>query len=104
MIMIAVYGLLFLVLAVISYVLFRISLSYFKQMKTIHEDRELFIDGIVLGLLGIAVSMLAAWSFAQMSIEIEHKGAKYSASEYNIETEITTRGEVSDTTYVIIKK
>lgn len=102
--MIIVYALLALVLVCISYALFRISLSYFKQMRTIQEDRGLFIDGIVMGLLGIAVSILAVWSFAQMGIAIEHKGTKYPASEYRIETEITTRGDVSDTTYVVIKK
>lgn len=36
--------------------------------------------------------------------EIVHHEDRYSAKEYRIETEIITRGGVSDTTYVITKK
>lgn len=36
--------------------------------------------------------------------EIAFHEDRFPASEYRIETEITTRGEVSDTTYVIVRK
>lgn len=98
-----VYGLSFGWFAFISYLLFRVSILYFNRVRTIREDKYLFIGGIVMGLLGIAMSVLAIWSFVQMSNALERKDIRYPAHEYRIETEITTRGGVSDTTYVITK-
>ena len=98
-----VYGLLFICFACLGYSFLRISILSFKQIRTIREDKGFFIGGIVMGLLCIATSILAIWSFFQMATILESKGIKYNASEYNIKTEVTTRGEVSDTTYVITK-
>lgn len=98
-----VYGLLFGWFVFSSYLLFRVSILCFNRVRTIREDKYPFIGGIAVGLLGIAMSVLAIWSFVQMSNALERKDIRYPAHEYHIETEITTRGEVSDTTYVITK-
>lgn len=42
--------------------------------------------------------------FYIMIKSIPNEEHKYPVSEYRIETEITTRGDISDTTYVVIKK
>lgn len=62
------------------------------------------VSAILYCLLFIA--MLVAIGACAMAIktEIIHHEDRYSSKEYRIETEITTRGDVSDTTYVIVRK
>lgn len=59
----------------------------------------------VLWCCVLILSMCAVIVICTLAIkdEIIHHEYRYPASEYNLETEITTRGEVSDTTYIISK-
>ena len=54
---------------------------------------------LILGMCAVIVTCALG-----IRNEIIHHEDRYSSKEYRIETEITTHGEVSDTTYVIVRK
>lgn len=73
------------------------------QIKDYWENKEVtqILSCCILFLGMCAVIVICALVIRN---EIIHHEDRYPASEYRIETEITTRGEVSDTTYVITRK
>lgn len=54
---------------------------------------------LILGMCAVIVICVLG-----MREEIIHHEDRYSAKEYRIETEIITRGDVSDTTYIITRR
>lgn len=72
-------------------------------IETNWQNRDItgIISDVVMIIGACAVILICALGIRE---EIINHEDRYSASKYRIETEITTRGDVSDTTYVIIKK
>ena len=62
------------------------------------------IKAVLYGLLFIAMLVAIGGCAVAIRNEIAFHEDRFPASEYNLETEITTRGDVSDTTYVIVRK
>lgn len=62
------------------------------------------IKAVLYSLLFIAMLVAIGGCAVAIRNEIAFHKERYPASEYSIETEIATRGESSDTTYVIVKK
>lgn len=60
--------------------------------------------GWIFAILSVILLIAGATLFYIMTAKsVPQEEHRYPALEYSIETEITTRGEVSDTTYVISK-
>lgn len=55
----------------------------------------------ILTIVAMAIGIILC--FTGIVHEVSEYEYRYPAKQYKIETEITTRGEVSDTTYVITK-
>lgn len=60
--------------------------------------------GWIFAILSVILLTAGGTLFYIMIKSIPNEEHKYPVSEYRIETEITIRGDISDTTYVIIKK
>lgn len=67
------------------------------------QEGNIIIAALYVSLFLVMLIAICACAMAIRNSIIHHED-RYPASEYRIETEITTRGDVSDTTYVIIKK
>lgn len=59
--------------------------------------------GWIFAILSVILLIAGGTLLYIMIKSIPQEEHRYPALEYSIETEITTRGEVSDTTYVISK-
>lgn len=76
--------------------------SKFRNMDCAYWDNNLL--GWIFAILSVILLITGATLFYIMTVKsIPQEEHRYPALEYRIETEITTRGEVSDTTYVISK-
>lgn len=69
------------------------------------SDEDYSFSGMLLNILGLVVGIMASFLYGGTIIsDIHQKEARCPTPEYRIETEITTRGDVSDTTYIITRK
>ncbi len=75
--------------------------SKFRNMDCAYWDNNLL--GWIFAILSAILLIAGGTLFYIMIKSIPQEEHRYPVSEYRIETEITTRGEVSDTAYVIFK-
>lgn len=66
-----------------------------------NKDTTLILSCCVLILGMCAVIVICALGMRE---KIIHHEDRYPAKEYRVDTEIITRGDISDTTYIITKK
>lgn len=66
-------------------------------------DGNIIIAALYAVLFLVMLIAICACAMAIRTSIIHHED-RYSSKEYHIETEITSRGDVSDTTYVITRK
>ena len=97
-IMLAILSLLLLLLA---FVFGDAADSRFRNIDCAYRNNNLL--GWIFAILSAILLITGGTLFYIMIKSIPQEEHRYPVSEYRIETEITTRGGVSDTTYVISK-
>ena len=100
--MVTTFAILSLFTGFLSCVFGQASVDRFRHRDYINKHDTLY--GCIYAVLCTLLVVVGIVLFVMMIKSIPNEEHRYPVSEYNLETEITTHGEVSDTTYVIVRK
>lgn len=74
----------------------------FRKRDCIYKHNTLY--GCICAALCALFAAVGIFFFVKLFKSIQYEERRYPAKDYRIETEVTTRGNVSDTTYIITRR